>query len=208
MCYRSTQSELKIIREFKSHHGNECYLCHKKITPDELITVDHKLPVSRSGKTVSENLAICCASCNSEKSDMTEKEYEDYLINKQYILNNNEILKTFDNMLKANADVIKKLADTQKLLISKINEKVEIENCISDVKFNASEGYVLCRDLKKVLLEIRTIKKEVSRMQKIQPFITSQKDKLQNAYNDMADDIMKDIRGELGLGHLKDKEIA
>jgi len=121
MCYQLSQSELKVVRNFKNNNGVECYLCHKTIiVANEVLTVDHKLPVSRGGQTIPENLAICCQNCNTDKSDMTEREYEDYLINKEYILKNNDTLKTLQEMINLNTNVTLKFNDSQRLLSSKI----------------------------------------------------------------------------------------
>ncbi len=44
--------------------------------PIEQATRDHKLPRSRGGKTVPENIVVCCEHCNSEKGALTPQEYE------------------------------------------------------------------------------------------------------------------------------------
>ena len=41
-------------------------------------SIDHKIPISRGGTNLYENLAIACISCNSRKRDKTESEFEQY----------------------------------------------------------------------------------------------------------------------------------
>jgi len=51
--------------------GFRCRLCGKSATDDNYVKleVDHKLPVSRWGRTVEENLHTVCRDCNRGKSD-------------------------------------------------------------------------------------------------------------------------------------------
>lgn len=51
-----------------------CPYCLKVIPPKE-ISIDHKIPLSRGGKTVKENLVVCCKKCNQEKGSLTVEEY-------------------------------------------------------------------------------------------------------------------------------------
>jgi hypothetical protein len=208
MCYLNTQAEQKTIREFKSNNGVECYLCHKTINTNEIVTVDHKLPKSRGGLTITENLAICCQSCNSEKSDMNEQEYKDYLINKEYVLKNNNTLKTITDMILVNTNVVIKFVESTKLLSSAIKEKLDIEKCIKSLKFNASEGYVLCRDMKDNLNKIDNLTKETNRLHRLQALALIQKKELQKTYNEIIEEITKDIRREMGIGNLGLKKSA
>lgn len=51
-----------------------CYLCELPIEfgKDEL---EHKIPLTRGGNNLYENLAIACMNCNCKKNNKTEKEY-------------------------------------------------------------------------------------------------------------------------------------
>ena len=51
-----------------------CYLCMQVIVfgRDNL---EHKIPVSRGGSNLYENLAISCSKCNNKKGTKTEQEY-------------------------------------------------------------------------------------------------------------------------------------
>jgi len=52
-----------------------CTYCGKQITNPNDFTMDHKLPLCRGGKTVSENLTPSCLHCNQEKGMLTSEEY-------------------------------------------------------------------------------------------------------------------------------------
>lgn len=57
---------------------HRCRYCNKKIE-NQKVTMDHLYPQDMGGPTITNNLLPCCQSCNSEKSDMTSKEYKEYL---------------------------------------------------------------------------------------------------------------------------------
>jgi len=208
MCYLNTQAEQKTIREFKSNNGVECYLCYKIINANETVTVDHKLPKSRGGLTIESNLAISCVHCNSEKSDMNEQEYKDYLTNKDYILKNNNTLKTIEDMINVNTNVVIKFVESTKLLSAAIKKKLDIEKCIKSLKFNACEGYVLCKDMKDNLIKIDNLTKETNRLHRLQALALIQKKELQKTFDEITDEIVKDIRREMGIGNLGLKKSA
>lgn len=58
-------------RSVYERDGFACVYCGS----DERLTCDHVIPVSKGGKTVLENLATCCKSCNSKKKDRERKEF-------------------------------------------------------------------------------------------------------------------------------------
>lgn len=47
-----------------------CYYCQKKFLTHEL-TMDHKIPIARGGKSTRSNIVVCCFSCNQKKSHKT-----------------------------------------------------------------------------------------------------------------------------------------
>ena len=51
----------------------ECYYCHKVVGAEEL-TMDHKIPVSRGGKSTRGNCVPCCKECNNNKKPYTPVE--------------------------------------------------------------------------------------------------------------------------------------
>ena len=69
--------------------GGYCSYCCRKLWPINypyparyenrrlVATIDHKHPRSRGGTWDYENLAICCAQCNSLKGDLTLAEFEE-----------------------------------------------------------------------------------------------------------------------------------
>ena len=50
-----------------------CQFCRKKLPSNE-ITMDHVIPVSKSGKTNWQNVVIACVACNTKKSDKLPSE--------------------------------------------------------------------------------------------------------------------------------------
>ena len=46
----------------------ECQYCGRKLTSDEM-TIDHVVPISKSGKSTWLNMVCCCNSCNLKKSN-------------------------------------------------------------------------------------------------------------------------------------------
>lgn len=55
-----------------------CYYCDRKIPPREL-TMDHKVPLIRGGKSVKNNVVPACKECNNKKKHSLPLEWEDYL---------------------------------------------------------------------------------------------------------------------------------
>lgn len=60
-------------------YGREiCHYCGKSINPSKL-TVDHKIPRSFGGPTITNNLVPSCKSCNSRKGNMFEDEFFEFM---------------------------------------------------------------------------------------------------------------------------------
>jgi len=55
-----------------------CHYCGL-ITPKAELTMDHVVPLTRGGKSVKGNLAVCCKECNSRKKNLLPLEWEEYL---------------------------------------------------------------------------------------------------------------------------------
>ncbi|MBF0111111.1 MAG: HNH endonuclease [Desulfamplus sp.] len=55
-----------------------CYYCGANFPPKEL-TMDHIVPISRGGKSVKNNVAPCCKTCNTKKRTMLPIEWEEYM---------------------------------------------------------------------------------------------------------------------------------
>lgn len=59
--------------EIIERDNSTCRYCGKVLRIKE-IHIDHVVPYSRGGETVSENLVVACATCNLSKHDRTPKE--------------------------------------------------------------------------------------------------------------------------------------
>lgn len=80
MAYFLSRYDRVIKKAFRHESSNVCYYCN---TTDlkENMQVEHKVPVSRGGKTNNENMVISCRKCNLIKSDMDEYEFNYYVEN-------------------------------------------------------------------------------------------------------------------------------
>ena len=52
-----------------------CYYCQQK-TPKEQLTMDHKVPVARGGRSTKSNVVVCCKECNTKKRHLTPAEIQ------------------------------------------------------------------------------------------------------------------------------------
>jgi len=52
----------------------ECVYCGRLLDISG-VSIDHKIPLSRTGLSSFDNLAICCEPCNRTKGDLLESEY-------------------------------------------------------------------------------------------------------------------------------------
>ncbi len=52
-----------------------CEYCGEKFPPQEL-TMDHKTPIVRGGKSIKRNLAVVCKSCNQDKKYLLFNEWQ------------------------------------------------------------------------------------------------------------------------------------
>lgn len=56
-----------------------CYLCENPV-PFKKDNLEHKIPLSRGGSNLYENLAVSCQKCNCRKGTKTEEEYRRVVI--------------------------------------------------------------------------------------------------------------------------------
>lgn len=56
----------------------KCYYCKRRVHPGEL-TMDHKVPVVRGGRSTRGNVVPCCKECNSKKKYLLPSEWQAYL---------------------------------------------------------------------------------------------------------------------------------
>jgi len=54
-----------------------CEYCGKRV-PQEELTMDHIVPLIRGGKSVKNNIAVCCKKCNNKKKYLLLSEWDGY----------------------------------------------------------------------------------------------------------------------------------
>ena len=60
---------------WKNQKGRgRCYYCDGQFHPSEL-TMDHRVPVVRGGRSTKGNLVACCKPCNNEKKHLLVSEW-------------------------------------------------------------------------------------------------------------------------------------
>jgi 5-methylcytosine-specific restriction endonuclease McrA len=58
-----------------AHHAGACAYCGSKV----LIEIDHRVPLTRGGSNLIENIIPACRRCNRRKGTMTEEEFRSSL---------------------------------------------------------------------------------------------------------------------------------
>ena len=75
-------------REIIAESMRVCYICNIQIPDDEVATIDHIIPKSRSRQAdIYSNMRCCCSRCNNDKGNMTLSEYV------QHIFDNKDFYK-------------------------------------------------------------------------------------------------------------------
>ena len=70
--------ELRQLQWWKNQRGKGiCHYCKKRYLSAEL-TMDHKVPIVRGGKSSKKNIVACCKTCNSKKKYLLPEEWEAY----------------------------------------------------------------------------------------------------------------------------------
>ena len=59
--------------------SGKCYYCGKEFSPGEL-TMDHKIPIVRGGKSEKINIVACCKTCNNKKKYLLPLEWDEYML--------------------------------------------------------------------------------------------------------------------------------
>lgn len=85
----NTDQKRRAREHLIKQQGMYCYLCGaelcntKSIMSREeskrIVTVEHKVPLTRGGTNNIDNLALACASCNMIKGNKTVEEYKTYV---------------------------------------------------------------------------------------------------------------------------------
>lgn len=64
------KEKAKLLREslwWKQQIGRgTCYYCGQKF-PREMLTMDHRIPIARGGKSTKKNVVVACKECNNKK---------------------------------------------------------------------------------------------------------------------------------------------
>lgn len=146
-----TREDLKVMAIFKKRSQDKCFYCGKKLKK-KTKTVDHRIPLSKGGKTVKENLKPSCMECNSEKNEMLPIEFAAYRLKALGLFsldesNTHKRIKGNDFFnAKLNGELIKVPIGTKNLLhISKIKKKdlTEIKNNSNEEEVDTIVNYYL-----------------------------------------------------------------
>lgn len=156
-----TNYENNIIIEFKKNTEPVCYYCKKFIQINgnkNDLTVDHKTPLSRGGKSIQSNLAIACSKCNQEKANMTEKEYKKFKANQKRLLNSYDAVK----LSNAAIELFDKIIDqAQKVNIQYNQAEKDLqkqEKKIASKNHTASSSFQIINNLKNAINQRDSLK--------------------------------------------------
>ena len=64
----------EVKKKLSTKQGGKCMYCGRK-PGDDLMDIDHKIPLSRGGSNNIRNLQILCRSCNGRKGNKTDREF-------------------------------------------------------------------------------------------------------------------------------------
>ena len=82
-------------------YNKPCKYCKKKLDVTNMVC-DHKMPLSSGGGSFKSNLQMICASCNTKKGTLTDKEYITFL---KWISKQDERMKSYILRKLAKSDV-------------------------------------------------------------------------------------------------------
>lgn len=72
---RNKAREMRASAWWTNRRGSgRCYYCERSFHPKEL-SMDHKQPIVRGGRTTKSNVVPCCKDCNNEKGYMLLSEW-------------------------------------------------------------------------------------------------------------------------------------
>jgi len=71
---RKKARELRASQWWKQQLGKGiCYYCGQHF-PKEHLTMDHRIPISRGGRSTKKNVVVCCKACNNRKKNFMQVE--------------------------------------------------------------------------------------------------------------------------------------
>ena len=78
---KNTGKEIRQKKHDIIHNSKRiCYICNKKISENEIATIDHVIPKSRHERANAySNMKCCCVRCNNDKNNMTLSEYVSHI---------------------------------------------------------------------------------------------------------------------------------
>ena len=82
-------------------YSKPCRYCKKILNVTNMVC-DHKHPISSGGGSFKSNLQMICASCNTKKGPLTDKEYRTFI---KWISNQDERMKSYILRKLAKSDV-------------------------------------------------------------------------------------------------------
>lgn len=166
MCKRIyTPDETKTMQNVRLMQPHVCYYCKIELKEED-ITLDHKLPVSRGGETIEENLVIACKACNSEKSDMTEEEYKNYLMIKFKTIYNTSQKYKIDEEENKLESMQKDLEDLNKIYLQAEAEYNEILKQVANDGFRKIEPDIFLQRLQFAMWKEKSTKNKFIRHKK------------------------------------------
>ena len=184
-----TFEEQMLINNIKSNLPHICYYCNKMLTDKDIVTVDHKTPISRGGLTTKENLVLACTDCNSEKDNMTEEEYYEYKNKQSEIQSNFEVNNVLNNLIALQKSIINRIEEV-KVESTQVERQIKyIQEEMMKYNFNASEGYFYARQLKDLLNKRNELTFLTSKYNLLKGNICSQNEQTNNIANKVSKEV-------------------
>lgn len=202
MGRRYTLSELKLIEKVKEEN-TMCHYCGDTLKSKNR-TIDHKIPISRGGQTILENLVVSCKGCNEDKGMMNDEEYLDFLDKFNTYLHEDVNFNTLKEIKSKYQKILNRhteLCEKQRLIGIEIKQ---VEDIIMVTKMNAADGYILARDLQKLLNEQNEIKKQRENISKLRGMAISQINEVSKNMTVLADTVKKNCKNDI-IRHIRYK---
>jgi hypothetical protein len=164
MSRQLTGKEIRIKTKYKKTHFNRCVYCGKIIVDKYDLTVDHKTPLIKNGKTINENLAISCYRCNQQKDNLTYEEYKIYLKQRQkeiYIEKVKRLkkLRKLRKRIKRNHEMKLRRQSTMMTLKEMTSKKKKISKLIGGVS-NEDAMFIARKDSR--ILDLAVMKEKLN----------------------------------------------
>lgn len=190
--------ENNIIKEFRNNSEPVCYYCNKAIQTNSNkndLTVDHKTPLSRGGKSIYSNLVISCLGCNSEKADMTEREYKKFKVIQKRLTNSLDAVKLSKKALEV-FDMI--IDQAQKVNLDYNKAQKEILNMEKDIvnrNYSSANSLQTLCTLKNAINLRDSLKKQKDAINILHSMIVPMKKQIENAK--IIDTVLKENYSDL-----------